>query len=158
MSFGSALSLLGGAFTAAGQIQESASVAAVEESNAAVATSEGIIAESTGKFEAKRIRKEKRIFTSEQEASFAKAGVKLTGSPLEVLEDTIATFEEDAILTEQNAQIEKSRLTSEAETKSRRAREIREAALPRAAATLLQVGAAVVSSEEKKLTALASGG
>lgn len=62
-----------------------------------------------------RLRRQKKQAISTQTARFLKAGVKLEGTPLEVLADTATQFEEDIAITKYDARVNVARLQAGAE-------------------------------------------
>ncbi len=89
----SALSTLAGA---AGQIQRGREQAALYRHNRALADRQALIAEQRARAEAARIREEGAGLLGRQRAGFARAGVALEGTPLDVLGDTAAAVDRDA--------------------------------------------------------------
>jgi len=87
---------------------------------------------------ANKIREEKRRTEGVQEARYAKAGVKIEGTPLEVLADTAAHFEEDLALNEYNKRAAISRLKLGIAMEQYKADEAMTAAFISAGATVLQ--------------------
>ena len=95
------------------QAQEFA--ARAELFNSSVAREEGKLAQAKAKLDIVRRRKKAVSLVSEQEALFAKSGVTLEGSPLLIIEDTIAQAELDILITQFNADVAESRAESEAQ-------------------------------------------
>jgi len=99
------------AITATGVIQAVSAVQAgksarkAEQYNAAVARQEATVVQESAKLDIERQKREQKAFSSKQRALYAKAGVQLSGSPLEVLADTAYAFEMDQAITSYNAQI-----------------------------------------------------
>ncbi len=134
------LILGGGILQSIGQRQEAESRAQALEFNATVAKQEGII--SVKKRELERGQEEKRLktFVSSQRAIFAKAGVTLSGSPIQVIEESTAAGELDIIIGDINASIEQSRLQSESEIRRAEAKSRRATGKTRVGLTLLTSG------------------
>ncbi len=134
------IALAGGGISALGQFQEGQAQARGEEFNASVARQEQAIIDAKRKVERKTERRSKERFISAQAANFAKAGVALTGSPLDVIEDSTANLELDIILNDISASIQRSRLESEVEQSKIQAARARAAGTTRAGLTLLEAG------------------
>jgi hypothetical protein len=62
------------------------------------------IAKSSAKYEIAQIRRRSDQLYSQQRAAYAKSGVKLEGSPAEVMVDSLKESEMDAIITDINAE------------------------------------------------------
>lgn len=121
--------LVGGGMQAYGQYQEGQAIGGAEEYNAAASETNALLElknasvarQEIGIIRAKRklsIGREKkaaRKVLSTQEAMFAKAGVALTGSPLDVMQESLENLELDIMIGDINAEIEASRLQSEVE-------------------------------------------
>lgn len=88
------------------------------------------IAEQKAKYESARLRRQAKKLTSEQITGYAKAGVTLAGSPLEVLAETAKEMEMEAMAVEQFG-------ASEAAARRYEARATQQAGQIRQAATLL---------------------
>ena len=91
--------LLGTAATAYGQYQQGKMQQRWAEYNAAVSKQEVAL-------EKQRMRKERVKLLSAQRVGYAKAGVQLTGTPLEVMAETAKEIEHSMILREHRAAIE----------------------------------------------------
>jgi len=78
---------------------------AVAEYNAAVARSQALALETVADIDIARQRKIATRLRGTQVAGYAKAGVKLEGSPLEVMIDSAAEAEKDIAITRYNAKI-----------------------------------------------------
>ncbi len=73
-----------------------------------------------GELEAARKRREARFLQGAQAARFAKAGVDITGTPLQVMEETAKQQELDAMLLRFGGDIAATRTKSEGELAKRR--------------------------------------
>lgn len=87
---------------------------------------------------ADKLRREKRRVGGAQVARYLKAGVKLEGTPLEVMADTAAQFEEDLAITDYNKRVAISRLRAGIAVKEIEAKEAMPTAIISAGATVLQ--------------------
>jgi hypothetical protein len=87
---------------------------------------------------ADRIRARKRKMEGIQTARYMKAGVKLEGTPLAVLKDTAAQFEEDLLINENDTRLTIARLRMGIGAERMIGKEAMAAAYIRAGATILQ--------------------
>ncbi len=117
--------------------QESKAQARAEEFNAQVAQGEIKISRATRKLAKGREKDKLKSFVAEQEALYAKAGVTLSGSPITVIEETIAQAELDIIIGDINAKIEQSRLESEVARRELSAEQIRRTGKTKALLTII---------------------
>lgn len=127
--------------TAFGQIKEGQQRAEAEEFNADVARQQADIIKVRGRLDIIRQKKTAIEFMSTQQALYSKAGVVLTGSPLEVIKESAANAELDILLTEFDTFTEESRLRSEAMERERLAGVERKMGFVRAGKTLLTTAA-----------------
>jgi hypothetical protein len=110
------------------------------EYNAAVALEERKISIVSRNLERTKERKRAATFLSSQQAAYAKAGVTLSGSPLDVYRETATNLELDILIGDINASIEQSRLESEAATSGIQAENIERAGEVKSRITLLSSG------------------
>jgi len=87
---------------------------------------------------ADKIRAKKRRMRGAQTTAYMKAGVRLEGTPLEVLADTAAQFEEDLIMNESDRRLTISRLQMGIGAERMAGKEAMTAAYISAGATILQ--------------------
>lgn len=99
---------------AVGQYQQAKAQSKILEYNAKVAEQDAIATKQQAEYEAERLRKEKERVLSRQRALYGKAGVRLEGSPLLIMEDTAGEFEMDILNTLRTGQIQSSRYQSQA--------------------------------------------
>lgn len=138
MSFFSAgVGLAGDIMQAEGQRQEAQAYAQAEQYNIAVAKQEIEVSRVARKLERRREKEAATRFTSTQQAMFAKAGVRLEGSPLDVMEESAKNMELDILINDINQSIDQSRLESEITLRDYQAREAIRAGKVRAGVTLL---------------------
>ena len=90
--------LAGTAMSAVGQIQAGQSQSEWNNYNAAVAERDTMAARDTADIEASRKRRETQKLLGKQRALYGKAGVTFEGSPLELMEETAAEGELDAMM------------------------------------------------------------
>ena len=98
-----------------GQYKESKSAAQAEAYNAAVARQQAEAAGKSAELELWRARKRAESFLGTQRSSYAKAGVRSDfGSPLEVMADSAAELEMDALITNYNIKTQQNQYLSQA--------------------------------------------
>ena len=102
MSFTQAL-LTG--FIATQQIRQAQQQRQVFEFNAKLNRQKAELAKTAGDIRRDRLRRQKASFTKTQAAAFAGAGVRLTGSPLQVIADSAAEFEDEIMIEDFNTRI-----------------------------------------------------
>lgn len=103
---GVALSLVGGIMGAQGQRQEGRDARAAEEYNAGVLRANAEAIRKSNEYDVYGINKAKRRFLSNQQALYAKSGVRSgEGSPLEVMIDTATQFELEKMMSKYNAEV-----------------------------------------------------
>lgn len=112
--------VISGIGSAYGQYQAGRAEASAIRFNASMAKIEAAILktrlpliEAKREFEVKRVRRERRRMTSRQIAAFSKAGVLLQGSPLSVIEDSVAESELDIISINFNANVAKMDISTD---------------------------------------------
>jgi len=105
MSFGQILGYAATGIKMFGQIQQAKAQQKVFEYNAAVNRQRAEMIQQAGQLEVDKLRREKRRFTEKQVAAYAKAGVRLTGSPLQVIADTATELEMDILIEDFNTRI-----------------------------------------------------
>lgn len=91
--------------------------------------------------EAKRFRKAGERLKAEQRVRYAKAGVMLEGTPMDVLEATAVELETDALMIERGGWLRKERFETEAVLSRMKGGAARRAGRRRMAGTLLGGGA-----------------
>ena len=116
------VAMLGAGIAAGGQVmsgQASAAqgrqMAAQEQLNAGIGRQNAQAIEQAGAFEADKQRIENRRLVGRQRALTAGSGVRFTGSPLDVMSDTIAMQEMDLASLRYNTEIAKRRALSGAD-------------------------------------------
>ncbi len=136
----------------AGSILAGETAALTQETNIAIARSQQRILAARRKLEKSRDKKRAKQFLGRQNALFAKAGVTLEGSPIDVIEDSARELEFDSIIKDINANIENSRLESEIGQRGFAARTARAGGIRRAGTTLLETAADVFGKIPKTET------
>ncbi len=94
---GGLLMLAGGAMGAMGQMRNASAQALQMNFNARQSMLDAEIARENAAIKARQIREYGRQLTGKQRTQFAKSGVRMSGTPLEVIADTIEKIELDAI-------------------------------------------------------------
>ena len=93
----SILSLVGTGISAFGSLQEGKQIQQADEYNAQLALEQG-------EMDVFQIEKEEAGLTSTQKAMYAKAGVTMSGSPLEVMLQSATNYEMDKATAKYNAE------------------------------------------------------
>jgi hypothetical protein len=131
------LPMITSAMQAGGQYSESKSQMEAAQYNAQVAAWQAQMVKQSAEFAMARIQRRKARFMSAQAASYAKAGVKMEGSPIEVMADTATEFELDKLAENYNAQVQISALASESQAFTAQAKRYRFASIYQPSMTLL---------------------
>ena len=129
-----------GIFEAISALAEGKAIEGAAQFNADMARQNAELSKAKRAVIGRRKRKRLKSFVSTQKALFAKAGVTLSGSPLRVIEETLAEGELDIIIGNINASIEQSRFESQAREDELTALRARTAGKVRAGLTLLETG------------------
>jgi len=95
--WGSGLTATGGLFSAFGQYQQGQFQGDLGDFNARQSRIDAQISIMNADEQAKYIRRQGRALIGTQRTRYAKAGVRMSGTPLEVMADTIEAYELDAI-------------------------------------------------------------
>ena len=133
-----ALAMIGGGLSAFGQYQEGVESKKAADYNAAIAESEAGLIRSNAALNLYRQRKQLQAVTGEQIAGYARAGVSVsTGSPLDVVADSISNAELEMEIGQFNLRQEALRRESEAKMLRKYGREDLRLAKYRAVGTLL---------------------
>ena len=120
-----------------GYIQTGRQQAQAYQYNAAIQRQREELAKKKGELELERQRKRARSFRKSQEAAYLAAGVKLTGSPLEVILDSATELELDAQIGQFNAKLEALGYATEADLSLYRAQQAKYSGYIKAGETLL---------------------
>ncbi len=132
-----AIALIGGAVSAFGQFQEGQKLQKAQEFNAQIAEEEAELTRTRGFLEEFKARKRFKRFTGRQVAAVAKSGIQFTGSPLDVIQDSIANAELDIAIDKFNIETGARSLESEARQRREVGRDVARSATIRAGTTLL---------------------
>lgn len=139
------MALAGIGMQAYGQYKQGQAMGEAEAYNAAIARRQAENLRRSGELAAYRRRRSGERLTSSQSALYAKAGVLLRGSPLEVIEDSMTEIELDAQIAKYNIEIGAGTLESEAQERERMGRHYRQAGYVGAGATILTEGSKLTS-------------
>ncbi len=123
--------------SAIGTIQQGNSRAAAARYNATVAERNAVIARQQAAAEARRIRDAGARALGQQRAAFSASGVTAEGTPLDVLGDTAASVELDALTARYAGEVEAGDYLAEADRLRYRAEAARREALFGAGTSLL---------------------
>jgi hypothetical protein len=119
MSF-TGLMLAGTALQMHGQLQQGKQEQQMFEYNAAINRQRSELVRQAGNLKIQQMQRERKSFGKKQTALYAKAGVALTGSPLQVLSDTASQLELDILVEDYNTRLEIMNQNSEAQMNSLR--------------------------------------
>jgi hypothetical protein len=137
MSFGTAIAGIGTVLQVSQQIKQGKQQQQIFEYNSAVNRQKAQLAKIAGEATIAKLRRQKKSFSAKQEAAFAKAGVRLTGSPLQVLADSAAELEFDIMTEDFNTRVAILNANSAAELDLIRGDQANKAGFINAGATLL---------------------
>ncbi len=107
------------------------------------------LAAESGRITQERLRKQQRSFLSKQQAAFAGAGVRLTGSPLQVFADSAAELEFDMMIEDFNTRVAVLNAQTSGQLDILRGQQARNASIINAGTTLLTQTASFVRSRNK---------
>jgi len=136
-TFIKAMEGIGTAVQVFGQIQAGRTESSIYNYNAQVSQERARLALERGKVETEAQRRRARRFTAQQEASYAAAGVRLVGSPLEVITADAAEMEMDALISDYNARIDAWSASQDAAMSLVKSQVARNAGFIKAGTTLL---------------------
>ena len=114
LAIGTMTALAGTAMSAVGQIQQGKEQQKWSEYNAAVAERDAKAAKAAAGHEASQKRKETERLLGRQRALYGKSGVTMEGSPLELMSETAAEGELDALMIERTGAVGAQRYGEEA--------------------------------------------
>ena len=134
---GNILGLVGTIAKARNQTQVANTQAAVSTRNSTVLRQQAQLVRDQASLDRIRTTKRNRAFTSRQVALFAKAGVGLSGSALEVISDDAAQLELDLLINDFNLENEARAIESDADFELFEARNRRNEGKASSTATLL---------------------
>lgn len=149
---GVALSLVGSLAQAGGQAQAGKDARKAEEYNAGVLRANAEAVRTSNEFDLLRMKKSQKRFTGAQAASYASAGVRSEGSPLEVMIDSAAQAELDMFISKYNAQTQAQQLRNEADQRIKMGKAAQKSGQAQATGTLLSAAGSAASSYGKYKT------
>lgn len=137
MSMASMLGLGATGLSAVGSLAQGNQQAAAAEYNAEVSRAEGQAAEAAAGLEETQFRRKADKLFSNQRALYGTSGIATEGSPLEVMADTAAKAELDALAIRYGGQVAKSRAYSQASMDELMAKQIKSSSMINAGTTIL---------------------
>ena len=146
MSFLQAITAIGTTLQVTQQIRQGQQQQQIFEFNSAVKRQEAQLAQISGDAARDRLRRQRKTFGAKQVAAFAKAGVRLTGSPLQVLADTAAELEFDILIEDFNTRVAILNANTAADFELIKGQQAVTAGFISAGATLLTVLPSFISS------------
>jgi len=108
------LAAVSAGFKVAGAIRQGREEQAALEFNAGVARANAAAVKTSNEFDLLRMKLQGKKLRSAQAAGYAKAGVRLEGSPLDVMIESAANVELDMFIEQYNAQTQVSQLMNQA--------------------------------------------
>lgn len=139
-----AMMAIGTGMSAYGQVQQGRSQSTAAEYNAKLARRNAKSAKKNAEYEAGQKRKETKRLLGKQRVLYGKAGVTMEGSPLDVLQETAAQGEMDALMIERGYAQRTASYLSQVKLAQMRARGYRQQGYYGAGSTLLTGGGKVV--------------
>lgn len=118
---GAAMSLGGGIMQGMGAKQGADYQAGLSDFNSRQSMMDAQIARQNSEAQARALRKSGRQLTGKQRVGYAKSGLRLEGTPLEVMAESIENIELDAISTKQQGEFEARQHEVQAEMSSEQA-------------------------------------
>jgi len=129
--------LIGGGLKAYGQYQSGQDAKSAYDVNALISEQEANLIRKGADLDEYRSRKHLRAVTGQQTAAYGSSGVELTGSPLDVMQDTIANAELEISINRFNAEnVAKGKISEAGRSRDYGKQESR-SATTRATSTLL---------------------
>ena len=120
-----------------GSIQQGQQQKEAEAHNAAVLRQQKEAVSRASELEIYQQRRQARALRAKQEALYGKAGVTLSGSPLAVIQDSMAQAELDMMITKYNAEVDMMSLENQARYKEYLGKTYQQQGWAKAGATLL---------------------
>jgi hypothetical protein len=134
---GYVVSAIGAGVSAYGQIQQGQNQSAMATYNAKLAERNAKIAKDNAEYEARQKRRETARLIGKQRALYGKSGVTMEGSPLEVVQETAAQGEMDALMIERGYTQQETAYKNQAELAKMRAKRYGQQGYVGAGTTLL---------------------
>ena len=146
LAIGVGTALAGTAVSAVSQIQQGKEQQKWSEYNAAIAERDAKAATAAAGYEASQKRKETERLLGRQRALYGKFGVTMEGSPLELMSETAAEGELDALMIERTGAVRAQRYGEEATLSRMKGSSARKASYWGAGTTLLTGAGSAASS------------
>ena len=146
LAIGVGTALAGTAVSAVSQIQQGKEQQKWSEYNAAVAERDAKAAKAAAGYDASQKRKETERLLGRQRALYGKSGVTMEGSPLELMSETAAEGELDALMIERTGSVGAQRYQEEATLSRMKGSSARKASYWGAGTTLLTGAGSAASS------------
>ena len=143
------LAIGGGLLSVYGQIQAGKAQAAAASRNAAIKRLQAEELLQRAEINIGEVFRESRIIAGTQASSYAAAGVGLDGTPLLVIEETLARASEEAQLMRRDAQFQAKMLRMGADIEQRQGKDLRDASYISAAGSLLSTGFNIALAQGK---------
>jgi len=131
------IGLLSGMWSAFNQFQSGQQAGDAYDYNAQIAENDANLVREGAKLDEFRSRKQLRSFVGKQTAAYARSGVEFTGSPLDVIQDSIANAELEIAINQFNLETQARGKESEANRMREYGDIERKSATTQAATTLL---------------------
>ena len=145
------LAIVGAGVSALGSIQQGNEEKKAAKFNADILEQQAGLTRTSAELDIARMGKQKTRFVGSQKAGYSKAGVRVgTGSPLDVMADTLAEFELDEMVTRYNAEIQARGLVSESEQMRKAGKAAARAGYYKAGSTLLSTASSAYSQYGSK--------
>lgn len=139
------------ALQALGAISQGAAAKSAASYNAQLAEREAATARDTAAYEEQKSRDQARKVLGAQRSAFSKAGVTLEGTPLEVLAETAAEAEADALMIRRAGSIAEARSLAEAAQQRMAGRAAMTKGIMSAGGRLLGGGAKALTKGDTKM-------
>lgn len=139
------IQVVGMAASAFGQYQAGQDASKAAKYNASIARQQADMRQQQAQLEIERQRRQNELMKSRQVALYGKAGVKMTGSPLAVMDATATEMDMDTQIMKYNADVDSTRYRSEAAIADMDAGIYERTGTIKAGTTLLTQGGQMVS-------------
>lgn len=146
-----AASLIGGGLSAWGQIKEGQEQRQANEYNAQISEQEAGVVRQNQVLNEYRQRKQLKQDVGSMTAAVAKSGIEMTGSPLDVIKDSIANAELDIDIGKYNSEVEARGKENDARLRRYYGQQDESLSYVKAASTLLATGATAYDRYSKRV-------
>lgn len=138
---GAGMAIGGGVLSGIGSYMQGQSTGAQLDFNSRQTRIDAQITQQNATEQAKRLRTQGRYLTGQQRTKFAVSGVRIEGTPLEVMAESIKNVELDAIKTKEQGIWQAQNLNLQADFMAKQAKQVRKAGTIGAIAGVLGAGA-----------------